>query len=169
MECLLVSITQLINLRSIIGYLGEKENYNWWSSTFFSASSDAFLAPVFNRTQLLAQLTGVSRAASRIHDEFIGVGAVYHLFRLPERIEQRIVTQLQQEPGALAYQSSKTEALAWLQEYVVETAVATTGPVHIGNFQKLEDESSWKTVAAHYLNAFEMGERAYPYFREASE
>ena len=165
----MVNIIQLIQLRTIIGYLGEREQYNWWSSSFFSASSDAFLTPVFSRTQSLARLSGVSRAASRVHDEYIGVGAVYHLFRLPERLEQRIVADMQQNQAQLKVPATREEALAWLQKYAADAPVPMSGPVCIGNIQQLQDEVSWKIAAAYYLYALDKGERTYPYFRDASE
>lgn len=165
----MINITQLIRLRTVIGYLGEKEQYNWWPSSFFSEPSTAFLAPVFSRTQALARLSGVSRAAGRVHDEYIGVGAVYHLFRLPERLEQRIVVHMQQEPAQTEAPTAREEALAWLRKYALETPIATIGPVRVGDIQQLQDEESWKTVAALYLYAFEMGARIYPYFRDAGE
>jgi hypothetical protein len=37
----------LAKLRVVIGYLGEREQFGWWQSLFFSASSQAFLVPVF--------------------------------------------------------------------------------------------------------------------------
>lgn len=165
----MVSITQLIRLRTIIGYLGEKEQQNWWPSSFFSAPSTAFLTPIFSRTQSLARLSGVSRAASRVHDEYIGVGVVYHLFRLPERLEQRIVAHMQQEQDQLEVPASIEEACVWLQEYAAETPIATMGPVRVGDLQQLQDEESWKAVGALYLYAFEMGARIYPYFRDSAE
>jgi hypothetical protein len=165
----LLNITQLIRLRTIIGYLGEKEQYNWWSSTFFSAPSSAFLAPVFTRTQSLARLSGVSRAAARVHDEFIGVGAVYHLFRLPEQLEQRIVVHLQQEPEQKGASVTKEEALTWLHQYAASTPVTTMGPVHVGNIEQLQLEASWQEVAALYLYAFQMNTRLYPYFRDTAK
>jgi hypothetical protein len=165
----LVNITQQIRLRTVIGYLGEKEQYNWWPSSFFSAPSSAFLAPVFNRTQSLARLSGVSRAASRVHDEYIGVGAVYHLFRLPERLEQRIVSHMQREPDQIDMPAAREEALAWLHDYTDEMPVATMGPVRVGDISALQEEASWQAVAALYLYAFEMGARIYPYFRDVAE
>jgi hypothetical protein len=36
----------------------------------------------------------VKEAAARVHDEYIGVGKVYHLFRLPEHIEQALHSSL---------------------------------------------------------------------------
>ena len=163
-----MNITELIRLRAMIGYLGEKEQYNWWPSTFFSPASSAFLAPVFSRTEALARLSGVARAAARVHDEFIGVGAVYHLFRLPERLEQRIVAHLQQEAEQNGAPASKEEALTWLQQYAASMPVATMGPVRVGNIEQLQHGASWQEVAALYLYAFQMNARIYPYFRDAT-
>jgi hypothetical protein len=165
----LISIEDLILLRTSIGYLGEKEQHNWWPSGFYSASSSAFLAPVFSRTQRLARLSGVSRAASRVHDEYIGVGAVYHLFRLPERLEQRIVTHMQAETAASEAPPTREAALAWLREFAAEPPVATLGPVRVGAIEQVQDEECWREVAALYLYAFEMGARIYPYFRDAGQ
>ena len=162
-------ITKIAEIRVTVGYLGEKEQFNWWPSSFYSASSSAFLAPVFSRTQSLARLTGVSRAASRVHDEYIGVGAVYHLFRLPERMEQQIVVHMQKEQDQFETPTAREEALAWLHEYADEMPITTIGPVRVGDIEQLRDEASWKLVAARYLYGFEMGARIYPYFRDTLE
>jgi hypothetical protein len=162
-------IKKIVKIRAVVGYLGEKEQYNWWPSSFFSASSSAFLAPIFSRTQSLARLTGVSRAGSHVHDEYIGVGAVYHLFRLPERMEQQIVSLMQQEENLTEAPAAREEALAWLHEYAAEPPIATIGPVRVGDIEQLQDEASWKAVAAFYLYGFEIGARIYPYFRDAAE
>ena len=47
-------------LRTVVGYLGEREQYAWWQSSFFGPGSKTFLAPVFGRTQVLAQCAGVT-------------------------------------------------------------------------------------------------------------
>lgn len=83
-------LEKLTSLRILVGYLGEREQYTWWPSAFFASGSAAFLAPLFTRTQPLAQFNGVTQAAALIHDERIGIGQVYHLFRLPEDLEQGI-------------------------------------------------------------------------------
>src|SRR5687768_11401701 len=80
----------IATLRAVVGFLGEKDQFGWWASSFFAAGSTAFLAPAFPRTQLVAQCMGVVGAASKVHDERIGVGQVYHLFRLPEDLEQAV-------------------------------------------------------------------------------
>tara|TARA_B100000686_G_scaffold343118_1_gene423375 strand:- start:618 stop:986 length:369 start_codon:yes stop_codon:yes gene_type:complete len=83
-------LSQIGRLRVIVGYLGEKDQHNWWGCSFFSAISSSFLDPVFPRTAFLARCHGVKAKATRLHDERIGVGKVYHLFRLPEHTEQKL-------------------------------------------------------------------------------
>src|SRR5712691_3071033 len=88
---------QLARLRILVGYLGEHHQYNWWPSAFLAPSSVAFLAPIFSKTAFMAQYQGVKAAAARVHDEHIGLGKVYHLFRLPERLEQALFQSLQDQ------------------------------------------------------------------------
>ncbi len=76
------------HLRLLVGYLGEKDQDNWWSTSFFSPSSRNFLAPIFARTTRLAQDNSVRDTARRLHDEQVGIGSVFHLFRLPADVEQ---------------------------------------------------------------------------------
>ena len=80
----------LVSLRAAVGFLGEKGQHDWWTSSFFSTSAATFLAPLFPRTQFLSQTAGVTSAAMRLHDDRIGVGKVFHLFRLPEDLEQSL-------------------------------------------------------------------------------
>ncbi|MDD2509989.1 MAG: BrxE family protein [Syntrophomonas sp.] len=81
----------LIRLRFIVGYLGEQLKPAWWNSSFFAPGSTMFLAPIFSKTTILAQYHGLQEAASKIHDERIGIGtSVFHLFRLPDVIEREL-------------------------------------------------------------------------------
>ena len=92
------TLAQIVRLRLLVGFLGERSQFNWWPSAFFISSSSAFLSPIFTKTAFTAQYHGVKEAASRVHDEHIGVGKVYHLFRLPETVEQTLFGHLQ-DPG----------------------------------------------------------------------
>ena len=88
-------------------------------SPTFAPGSQAFLTPLFARTRLLAQCSGVTRAAALIHDERIGVGDVYHLFRLPEDVEQGIHRILDEEDVCARVEASlanRETALASLRE-----------------------------------------------------
>ena len=161
-------LENLAIIRTVVGYLGEKEQYAWWQSSFFSAQSRAFLTPVFGRTQLLAQCTGVTRAASRIHDERIGVGRVFHLFRLPEDIEQSINQALQQPAVAervAAVVAHQEAALQYLQDGAREPG-AGVGPTRVGDTQSLRDAQTWRAVAAQYAQAFNNGDEIFPFFTD---
>ncbi len=164
-----MNVTQLemiATLRAVVGFLGEREHYAWWQSTFFAPGSQVFLQPVFSRTPLLAQINGVTQAAALIHNERIGVGSVYHLFRLPEEMEQRLQQALQMpEIGARipAVVANAETALATLRQQAAPLPAHSPGPVLVGNRRELRENLSWKLVAAHYLHAFGH-EQTYPYF-----
>ena len=162
-------LESLATLRILVGYLGEREQFAWWPSAFFASGSAAFLAPLFARTQLLAQCNGVNQAAARIHDERIGIGQVYHLFRLPEDLEQGIQRTLNDETACarVAVQVvDRTSALASLRALAGSASHGAVGPVRAGSAADLRSMAAWSTVAAHYLHAFEQGEQVFPYFRD---
>ena len=144
-------LTSLATLRLLVGFLGEKDHFSWWQSSFFASGSNAFLAPVFPRTQLLAQLEGVTRAASLQHDDRIGVGDVYHLFRLPEDIEQGLHRVLH---GSVVRESlthritSRELALSNLSEVAATIGGLATGPVCVGRLQDVRATSAWTAAAA---------------------
>jgi hypothetical protein len=58
-----------------------------FSSNF---NKEAFLLPLFARKQCLTKSYGVTGAAWLVHYLLIGTGHIYHLFRLPEDLEQGI-------------------------------------------------------------------------------
>jgi hypothetical protein len=86
---------KLTQLRLVVGYLGEKDQFNWWSSSFLNETTKKMFEFTFPRTAELAQYEGVSASAARVHDERIGVGETFHLFRLPEFLEKSLVNYLQ--------------------------------------------------------------------------
>ena len=159
----------LAMMRATIGYLGEREQYSWWQSSFFAPTSRAFLAPVFGRTQALAQYAGVSRAAALVHDERIGVGRVFHLFRLPEDLEQalhRVVQAHGVGQRITACVAHQDDALAYLRTEARSAASVGVGPVEVGSAQDLRGWRPWRAVAAQYLGAFETGAAAFPFFTD---
>jgi hypothetical protein len=156
-------VEALAKLRMTIGYLGEKDQFAWWQSSFFTHGSDSFLSPLFGRTQLLAQCNGVTRAASLIHDERIGIGVVYHLFRLPEDIEQNIHKKLH-EIQTLNILSNKETALSYLRKYSSKLDQPSIGPTLIGDKTLIHNIESWKKLSGFYLYAFENAVEIYPYF-----
>lgn len=162
-------LTSLATLRLLVGFLGEKDHFAWWQSSFFAVGSNAFLAPVFPRTMLLAQFEGVTRAASLQHDDRIGVGNVYHLFRLPEDVEQGLHRILQETAfrESLAKPMANRElAHSSLRDMAASTSGSVAGPVRVGGLQDVRGASAWNVAAAHYVQAFDQGIQTYPFFSD---
>jgi hypothetical protein len=160
-------INQIILIRTLVGYLGEKEQFGWWQSSFFTYGSDAFLSPIFGRTKFLAQCNGVKEAATLVHDEKIGVGNVYHLFRLPEEIEQRIHDLLNDPDVVSMIQKNivnKEDAISSLQKQSDETQNSSVGPIRIGKIQNMNEMHLWRQVAGCYLFAYKNNSIIFPYF-----
>lgn len=155
--------------RLVVGFLGEKEQFSWWQSSFFTSGSDAFLSPLFSRTKVLAQCNGVTRAAALVHDERIGVGHVYHLFRLPEEIEQGIHQALHDHDLGRTLEkatANREAALEYLRQQAGKTEPTGVGPIRVGDIEALRVLSAWHFVANLYWHAFTTGEAIFPYFSD---
>lgn len=155
------------HLRLLVGYLGEKTQENWWSTTFFDSSSRFFLEPMFARTTRLTQYNGIREAARRLHDEYIGIGNVFHLFRLPEEMEQDLQQLMIDAPDEwFAEVSSQEGALLVLRALAGEPISILEGPQLIGSLDLVYGSPGSKALAQHYLAAFEQGIRSFPYFTD---
>jgi hypothetical protein len=144
-------IEELARLRIVIGFLGEKDHFGWWQSSFFTPGSDAFLSPLFGRTKVLAQCNGVTRAAALVHDERIGVGNVYHLFRLPEDIEQGLHQTLHDPILGQAMKkvtTSRDSALDYLRQQADTMEHTGVGPIRVGDIEALGAHTTWHLVAS---------------------
>lgn len=164
-------IKNLALYRIAIGYLGEREQFGWWQSSFFTQGSSAFLSPVFSRTQILAQCNGVTQAAALVHDERIGVGNVYHLFRFTEELEQGIHQILLDSGHEKAFQEMvgrPDSALEYLRENSTAQIQSSMGPTLVGKINSLRDQKTWRISAGLYLSAFEKGHQIFPYFTDVS-
>lgn len=164
-------VERLAKLRLIIGYLGEREQFGWWQSSFFTQGSDAFLSPLFSRTQIVAQCNGVTHAAALVHDERIGIGHVYHLFRLPEEIEQGIHQSLHEQALYQLIQKIITKSentLDFLRRLAGNKIPTEFGPIRVGNNIALRDLNSWQKVAGAYLYGFEKENIVCPFFSDIS-
>ena len=156
-------IRNIVNLRICVAFLGEKSQKNWWSSDFLSPSGEAFLTPVFPKTTALARVNGASGAAQLTHDEHIGIGDVYHLFRLPESTEHDISVLLAKDASALELISSETTAQEGLKELSTGKNDQGVGPLLIE--ENSMNHSMITRMAAAYMQGFSSGEKVYPYYR----
>lgn len=164
-------LVTLASIRIVVGYLGERDNHGWWPSSFFSPSSRAFLEPVFPRTMLLAQSAGIAAAAAITHDDRIGTGEVFHLFRLPEDVEQRIHALLhdQEVAARIAPLTAGLEAArTFLHRHAAEGVELRDGPVRVGGIADLREPGAWGPAVALYLGAFETGSQSFPFFADRS-
>ncbi len=155
----------LLQMRLLVGFLGERAQCAWWPTAFYEASSKLFLEPVFSKTSRLAQYHGVLEAARRLHDEHLSVGS-YHLFRLPEEVEQDLHAAMQSCVGEeLASQTpqSKEAALDALKQLAATGGTPGVGPMAIGSIKDLDSSDTLETIAAAYLSAFTQDANTYPY------
>ena len=153
-----------------MGYLGEKGQSNWWSSEFFSPSATAFLAPIFNRSLFLVKYQGASLAAAKVHDEAIGVGRIFHLFRLPIGLEQASADAINDAVFSKSLQESivnRDQAMHRLNALATKVASVSAGPVSLG--QMGDDlEAELKKAAGFYHSAFSQNIQSLPYLRETT-
>lgn len=163
-------LSTLLQTRLLVGYLGENAQFGWWPTAFYESSARVFLEPVFAKTTRNAQYQAVLEAARRIHDEHLSVGA-FHLFRLPEEIEQVLQDLLQFDVGEV-----QAAEIGQGQGHCVETltllagglAAKGEGPIAIGSLEEFCKDGSLAFVAATYLAAFTNGYKAYPYWASES-
>jgi hypothetical protein len=149
-----------------VGALGEREFHGWWPTSFFSKSAKMFLEPVFPRTSLLAQYHGMLEAARRTHDEHLSVGS-FHVFRLPEEVEQDIhelVSSMSPDEIDDILAKDKEAGMAGLLNLADGQTEVAEGPSLCGDIEDILAGSTLSRVASVYHHAFENGERAYPYF-----
>jgi len=52
-------LSTVLQLRLLVGFLGERSQFAWWPTAFYETSSRLFLEPVFSKTSHLAQYHGV--------------------------------------------------------------------------------------------------------------
>jgi len=159
----------IIKLRILIGYLGEKNQSNWWSSSFFAPTSASFLNPIFGKTSFIAQYQGVKEAATRIHDEHIGVGEVCHLFRLPENIELSLFQLLHDEKFVSEIKEiiiNKEKAQKALSNLIMSSLKIKEGPVLIGDIDDFLMGESLSDIANLYYSAFLNDVQVIPYCKD---
>lgn len=164
----LKDIATIVNVRLAVGGIGEQHQGNWWSSLWFAPNSKSFLTPIYGERTNVARYQAVTEAARRVHDERIGVGQAFHLFRLPESTERRL-------HDAVIYENVLDSASAIINASSAESFLAdfdlisttSTGPICVGPISELEGSKWVKSVVGHYLAAFKSGQEKLPYFAGA--
>jgi hypothetical protein len=159
-------VEQLALLRALVSFLGEKDQFGWWDCSFLGATGQKFLAITQPRSYVAAAVLAASEAARRVHDARIGKGGVFHLFRLPQVIEQKLHRQiLTGEPKAFAASlDNREKALHALKSLAKDSASTPEGPVKLGDARSLSSASIVGKLAGIYLGAFKASKQTMPYF-----
>jgi hypothetical protein len=159
-------IEQYAALRILVGFLGERDQFNWWDSSFLNATGRKFLGIDYPKSFLAAGVNAATEAARCVHDSRIGKGRVFHLFRLPHAIEQKLHRHLlEMDAGqATVWLASKDAALQQLEQMATKPASTAAGPVQVGTSAALAAPATPGLLAGLYLDAFRSNSRRMPYF-----
>src|SRR4051812_7479682 len=144
----------ILRLRLLVGFLGERAQFGWWPTAFYEPSGRLFLEPIFSKSPHVAQYHGVLEAARRLHDEHLSVGT-YHLFRLPEEVEQDLHILMQsgaEELSPAALLRDQQTALDVLNSMAGSAKKDGVGPVSIGNVGDIANHLT--EIASVYRSAF---------------
>ena len=155
----------LLQMRLLVGFLGERAQFGWWPTAFYETSSRLFLEPVFSKTSRLAQYHGALEAARRLHDEHLSVGS-YHLFRMPEEVEQDLHALVQSSVGeeiADKVPQNKDAALDALKRLAPEGNKSSEGPTAVGSIKDIDAPAVLNALAGAYFSAFSQNAKTYPY------
>jgi hypothetical protein len=100
-----------------------------------------------------------------LHDEHLNVGS-YHLFRLPEEIEQDLhLLLLSNDCERIAKDSPLTRdsALGDLGNMGMKTYSFSAGPTAVGNIRDIASVKALRSIAGAYAWAFNQNAQTYPY------
>jgi len=161
----------LLHLRILVLTLGEVPHAGWWKSRFLSSTGLSYLSRLYPRSSFAAAVRSATRAARAVHDSSIGIGSVYHLFRLLPGSERQMdetlretEAELQARFAPLLSQPERLlEELRLLggQHPVTRTAI---GPLHLGILREMKEIGWAAQLASVYYVAFRDGVKVFPYF-----
>lgn len=156
----------LLQLRLLVGALGERAAPPWWRTQFMSEVGLRMGARLFPRTVMRAALESVTLAARREHDAHLGP-RLFHLFRLPVAIESSLFDLLEKPDftsGLTAPPADLPALLRTLGSSSTGAGTLASGPQRLGPVSRLTDPEIVGEVAAAYARAAASGLRVYPYF-----
>ncbi|MCL4488350.1 MAG: BrxE family protein [Chloroflexi bacterium] len=165
-----VDLKAILRLQIFVLALGESKHYNWWKCNFLSPTGISFLQRLYPRAYFWNAVRSSSIAACTIHDSSIGVGNVFHLFRLPREIDRalreiapddRLQLMAESQP-VLGDKSKLIDAIKSLAGG--EVAKAQPGPVKVGSVQDMTKKESIVRMASLYSAAFLNDSKTFPYF-----
>jgi hypothetical protein len=157
-------VEQFLLLRLQVAYAGEASVPSWWPTSCLTADAALDFKHLFADAAPAVAWQLSSQAACQAHDKWLS-GMDYHLFRLPEGLEEAIYYTGLQLPVA--------QAQRWLQEkealraVPATTAALATGPQRLGSSTDLLSGAALPALRACYSAAFQGGVQVFPYFTTA--
>lgn len=157
-------IEQFILLRLQVAYAGEASEPSWWPTTCLTAEAALDFKALFSEAAPAVAWQLSSHAACQAHDKWLS-GMDYHLFRLPEGLEEAIYhTGLQLSSTRAQALLAQKSALLPATEVSGTTA---TGPHRLGSSADLLSGNVLPLLRACYAAAFAAGNQTFPYFTAA--
>lgn len=159
-------VQKYLLLRRLIAFLGEKNQFNWWSTSALSPTGAKYHSMLFPRTSGLAAFNQTTQSACNHHDQSLSRSHSYHLFRLPNELEESIYRGASNSlpgPSDLTQETalSELEALAGESDYNAD------GPIQLGGLGQIRSSKSIESIAGYYLEAFRSGKTIIPFFADA--
>lgn len=162
-------IQDYIELRVVVGFLGSKQIDGWWDIDLLSKNGCDFLAHIFPRSNINGAITATVSAAQIVHDQKIGVGNAFHLFRLPALIESELFSAMKDNRLDFQLPESRENGLSRLEAMKDEISDFSQGAKMIGQAHLLGRRPVTRTMASYYHAAFSDGFQTFPYLTENGE
>ena len=141
----------------------------WWKTQFLSTTGLSYLSRLYPRSSFAAAVRSAGRAAKAIHDSSIGVGNVFHLFRLPQQHERHLEEFVRAHGADLQdvftpMLSQREQLLKALDDLGDTNSHTALGPLRLGTLADLQTDGWTAACASAYANAFREGSKVFPYF-----
>ena len=159
-------VEKYLSLRCLVAFLGEKNQFNWWSTTAMSKTGSKYHAMLFPRTSGLSALHQSLAGAREHHDRSVSLRKTYHLFRLPSELEESIYQSAAREIP-VSQEMTRHVALTELEATASQNDLPGDGPVRIGGLNQVRLSKSLELIAGCYLRSFRTGQTSIPFFADA--
>lgn len=158
-------VEEFLLLRLQVAYQGEQAPSPWWSTSCLSDDAELDFRALFGDAAPMVAWQISMQSACDEHDKRIS-GMDYHLFRLPEGLEEAIYHLGLRLPVniAQAWLDRKSE----LASFGGSSPLSVNGPQQVGDSTSLLDGTALTTLRNIYAQAFETNTQAYPYFVDAN-
>ncbi len=158
-------VIRYLTLRMQVAFAGETGQLGWWPSQSLSTDAAQLWESVFGVATPAVALNLSSQIACQIHDKWLS-GMDYHLFRLPEGLEEALYTAALHLPTADAT-ALLAERATLLTAPAPSDTIPAAGPLHLGTCAELLDGRAISRLHHAYAVALKARQAVFPYFTEA--